>query len=844
MNKTIKRLIRCTVAIGLLAAITSQAQITLTNIFSFNGTNGGQPWVLVQAANNKFYGITQEGGPNYTGNPNTDVGGIFSITSDGVFSNLFFFENTNGSYGLYLTPGVDGNFYGTTSDTVFKLNPDGTMANPNLTPGLPTPSGPFGMIQDHDGTLYGTTQFGGSSGDYGIIYKIDTNGVFSTFVTFNGTNGADPITLFLGTDNNFYGITRIGGNDLTYYGNASNPSLSGDGTIFRMDRSGNLTNIFLFSDPHAQPSWLVQGSDGDLYGVTATGGTNGAGSIFRVTTNGILVWSFSFDITNGYFPVWLTTANDGNFYGVTGGSGYSAGSIFRITPNGSFTSLVQFDGTNDSDPGMIIQGTDGNLYGTAQGGGTFGQGTIFKLTLPHCPTNGLMETVVAAFGSTNGHTPFGELIQGSDGLLYGTTIEGGAFGFGTVFNSTLGGSLTSLFSFNGTNGAAPIMPLAQSPDGSFYGVTEYGGNGFAGTAFTGSGTIFKLSNGVVSTVFSFSGTNGAAPSSVIVGIDGNLYGVTFYGGAFTNDVPWGYQGDGMAFEITSDGQFTLLASFNGIKGALPCTLIQADNRDFYGITQNGGTYNLGTVFHMTTNGELGTLYSFDGTNGAVPATLIQGSDGALYGTASFGGPAYTGEFTGDGTVFRITTNGDFMPLAALDAPTTGNAPRGRLLEVCPGVFYGIAFAGGKSTTGVQNGTLFQVKTNGDLTLLRTFVHSLQLPCPPASGLIKGTDGNYYGVGPIDTGDWGLFAMRPIQAPVLQYSVQNGQINFTWNAWAGSQYTVMTTTNLAGGDWQLFFGNPLDVSSMPFTAQTNGPITFSDSIGPDAQRFYSVILQLP
>src|SRR5262249_38092396 len=145
---------------------------------------------------NKFYGITQAGGPNFTGVPPGPGGAVFSVTSDGVFSNLYFFPATGGNGGISLTPGNGGNFYGTTGNNVFKLNPDGTMANSNLA-AFPSHTPALGLVQDHDGTLYGTISDGGPSRS-GTIYKIDTNGVFSTILTFNGTNGSNPSTLLLG----------------------------------------------------------------------------------------------------------------------------------------------------------------------------------------------------------------------------------------------------------------------------------------------------------------------------------------------------------------------------------------------------------------------------------------------------------------------------------------------------------------------------------------------------------------------------------------------------------------------------------------------------------------------
>jgi uncharacterized repeat protein (TIGR03803 family) len=392
MNKTIRRLKLCILAIGLLAP-TANAGVLFTNIFTFNGTNGDLPDFLVPAGNNKFYGSTEDGGPDWDpSNHNYDLGGIFSITYDGVFSNLFFFDGTDGTGGQYLTSGIDGNFYGLAfGDYVFKLNPDGTMANPNLLPNINGDPGFF--VQDRDGTIYGTieTQFFAPPG-YGTIYKIDTNGVASTLVNFNGTNGCSPVCLLLGADNNFYGVAESGGNGFT------GPDAGGYGTIFRVDRNGNLTNIFFFSDSNSTPVTMVQGADGDLYGSTAYGGINNAGTLFRMSTNGDLVWSFPLNGTNAYGSAWLITVNDGNIYGIThwGGSTYTYlgpnyigggnGVIFRMTPGGSFTTLFEFDGTNDIGPHTMTQGTDGNFYGTAENDGGLGNGVIFKLSIPMQPS--------------------------------------------------------------------------------------------------------------------------------------------------------------------------------------------------------------------------------------------------------------------------------------------------------------------------------------------------------------------------------------------------------------------------------------------------------------------------
>ncbi len=832
------------------------AGVIFTNIFSFNGTNGALPSILVSAGNNKFYGITQAGGPNFTGLAGTaDVGSVYSITSDGAFSNLFFFENTNGAYGGFLASGMDGNFYGTTEDTVFKLAPDGTMANPRLA-ALPDNSHSIGIVQDHDGTLYGTINDGGPS-RLGTIYKVDTNGVLSTLVTFGGTNGSNPATLLLGLDDNFYGIATYGGDSNAPFGTAA-------GTIFRTDRNGNLTNIFVFTFPDRVPTFLVQGSDGDLYG-SELGGTNDDGAIFRITTNGVLVWSFSFNGTNGYGPGWLTEANDGNFYGTTahGGGSYSPGvigtgygTIFRVTPGGSFTSLVDCDGTNDDGPWAIVQGIDGNFYGNAYSGGTYGQGAIFKLTLPASPpTNRFMLTSVANFNDSlffNNEFPENGLIQAGDGMLYGITQDGGTLSLGSVFRTTLSGSLTILVSFNGTNGMRPTAPPTEAADGNFYGTT--GGGGLGWPTNSGFGTIYRMdSNGVLTTLFPFDWTNGAGGSvgGMAVGNDGALYGVTQSGGPNLTNVNYG---DGTVFKITTNGDFTSLASFNGTNGVYPLSIIQANDGNFYGITQLGGiddTDGFGTVFQMTPDGQINTLVRFNGTNGYAPTGLMQASDGCLYGTTYAGGAFYTGGASGYGTIFKVTTNGDFTLLASFDG-TNGSGFKGVLTEVCNGVFYGTAYSGGLYPNGLgslmaNSGTFFQVTTSGDLTALFSFGANSQLPAPPMSGVIKASDGNYYGEAQFGstafTNNYGssfpypgaIFCIRPVQAPVLQPLAQPGQINFCWNAWLGYSYAVMYETDLTGSNWT-------QLSTV--TPQTNGMTSFSDSIGPDPQRFYSVILQLP
>ena len=204
---------------------------------------------------------------------------------------------------------------------------------------------------------------------------------------------------------------------------------------------------------------LIQATDGNLYGTTETG------TVFKITLSGTLT---TLGGTGGQDPVAaLVQGTDGNFYGTTarGGantrcelrSGYfvSCGTVFKITPAGAATTLASFSPATGFGPSSpLIQATDGNFYGTTlEGSGTThpGYGTVFKVT----PSGTL--TVLHAFDATDGEKSLGALVQGADGNFYGTTSFGGAAsGFGgTVFKITPGGTLTTLHSFDGTDGKAP-----------------------------------------------------------------------------------------------------------------------------------------------------------------------------------------------------------------------------------------------------------------------------------------------------------------------------------------------------------------------------------------------------
>lgn len=377
---------------------------------------------------------------------------------------------------------------------------------------------------------------------------------FKNLVTFDGSDGAAPFeeSLVQGRDGNLYGTTIFGG-------------ASGDGVAFKMTPTGGLTDIYDFCaeancidgiNPHA----LTLGINGDFYGTTQLGGTglgcppgitaSCGGTVFRITPEGALTTLYSFcsqpGCTDGFFGEVrhgaLVQATDGNFYGTTdaGGAntsqcgGGGCGTVFRITPEGALKTLYSFCSQTNCDDGSepvagLIQGTDGDLYGTTSGGGAHENGTVFKVT-----REGRLTTLYSFCSQANcddGSEPFASLVQGTDGDLYGTTLYGGANNAGTVFKIGPEGKLATLHSFcslsNCADGSAPSNPLLLATDGNLYGTAESGGNSGCTFPGAGCGTVFKITpEGKLTTLHSFDGTDGNGAEGLVQATNGTFYGMT------------------------------------------------------------------------------------------------------------------------------------------------------------------------------------------------------------------------------------------------------------------------------------------------------------------------------
>ncbi len=450
-----------------------------------------------------------------------------------TFSTLYSFQGPNnhdGSYPNGLVQGTNGYLYGSAGDNtggVFKISLTGKetpLHGFDATPGDTDGEASWaGLIQASNGSFYGTSQgnsggCGGPNGTCGVFYRITAAGKFTVLYDFcsNNPNGAclDGTTteaaLVQASDGDFYGTNNA-------YG------ANGQGTIFKLTPSGKLTTLHAFCATHTQNNYcvdgappysaLIQGTDGTLYGTTTYGGDN------------------------------------------------NEGTIFSITPKGTFTTLhnIGDDGDLGANPkAALVQGADGNFYGTTELGGasTFcagNCGTFFSMT----PSGAL--TTLYSFCSqqscADGTGPQ-TLILATDGNFYGMTGSGGANNYGTVFQITPSGSLTTLHNFNGADGVvsygtSPAQMLIQDTSGTFYGTTPEGGAGWPNQCNGCSGTVFSLSMGLspfvetlpasgkVGTAIKILGTNLKGATSVTFNGTEATFKVVAGGSEITTKVPVG-----------------------------------------------------------------------------------------------------------------------------------------------------------------------------------------------------------------------------------------------------------------------------------------------------------------
>lgn len=692
---------------------------------------GSAPAGLVKASNGDLIGTTSGGG---AGNRGT----IFRLTAGGAFTTLYEFPATSSLLSGPLAALVEhpnGDFYGTTPDTgalgygtVFRMTSAGavtTLVDFTYNGASNKGSRPrAALLVGGDGNLYGTTQYGGV-GFYGTVFRMTPAGALTTLTQFTGS-GATPgrypfAALVLAADGNYYGSTAGG----------TVPAL---GTIFRVSAGGIVSNVFEFTGdngpyPGSAATGLLALADGRILGLAA-GFTRSFGGVFELASNGsyskVLELAHTDGPLKGSYPqARLLADGEGNLYGTTSEGGLGYGTVFRLSEAGNLTTLASFSkvpgGSMGQYPrGGLVVGADGQYYGSTAEGGSSNFGTVYRLT-----SGGLLETIVrfTSNGASNkGASPSGELVLLPSGDFYGSTSSGGSGNYGTLFQMSPAGSLTTLVEFtsNGpTNkGAYPPSAPILAADGSYYGTTAGGGS-------ASYGTVFRFSAGVLTTLVEFTNNSirpGGYPNAPLaVGPDGHFYGTT-------------RSGLGTMFRLTAGGTFTNTYTYSDslTTGFGPVGLTLCPDGKFYGATQLGGASGGGTLFRVAPGGAPTTLVHLQSasTGSQTVSGLVASRDGNLYGVTRLGGSG------GGGTVFRLrfgpTVVTDPMPatsegtatLTGTINPNSANSTAqfelglspGDLNESTPPQVMGAGstvLAVTAQVSGLQGGTTYYYRLRGD-----------------------------------------------------------------------------------------------------------------------------------
>ncbi len=584
-----------------------------------------------------------------------------------------------------------GNLYGTTAlggasgaccGTVFKLDTSGNETVLHSFTGSPGDgANPFaGLVMDAAGNLYGTTVNGGASsacsGGCGTVFKLDTSGNLTVLHSFTSSpgDGAHPNAgLIMDVAGNLYGTTTGGGTGPCN-------GFSSCGTVFKLDASGNETVLHTFtgSDGAGPYASLLMDAVGNLYGTTAQGGAipncgSGCGTVFKLDASGnfTVLHSFTGSPADGFFSkAGLIMDAAGNLYGTTlGGTGTctnpsgiaGCGIVFRLDASGSETVLHNFTGSPDGQnpAAALIMDRAGNLYGTTYAGGASsgcasgGCGTVFMLDASR---NEIILHSYTNFTASDGAEPAAAMIMDGAGNLYGTTNQGGASGYGTVFKLTLPvatvPAITSISPASATAGGAAFTLTVNGTNFLSSSTVNFNGNArltsfVSGTQLTAAilasdiatGGNFSVTvinpglGGGSSNAVSFT-VNNPAPTITTISPTSALAG----GASFTLTV------NGMGFVSTSAVSFGANARATTFVSATQLTAaISASD------IATGGNFNV-TVANPAPGGGTSNAVSFTVNNPVPTITTISPA------SATAGGAAFTLTVNGTGFVSTSVVN--------------------------------------------------------------------------------------------------------------------------------------------------------------------------------------------
>jgi uncharacterized repeat protein (TIGR03803 family) len=663
---------------------------------------------------------------------------------------------------LHLVAAKDGNLYGATRGAgknhragyIYRVIPS-KPARVEVLRRLDGISGQWdinSLIAATDGKLYGTTTGGGAK-EIGTVFVIEPGPrpTIRTLLSI-GPRFRGAKLVLSGRDNSVYGL--------------SNGDARSCGNVFVLPLGGatNLEIVFASTPERnerdctygAPDATLIATRDGTLYGTVAWTGfvanqSEAPGGIFRITTgakrSATRLLSFSAEV--GYMPrAPLMEASDGNLYGTTTVGGVmDTGAIFQLQPKASkLRNLLSFTPEMEIEArSALTQGTDGRLYGAASTccGSV---GIAFRVDRGDKPSVSVFHRFESSYSDGG---PYGSLIAGTDGYLYGLLPQGGHAYTGAIYRVTTGDApvVTTVHDFVAAFGEKLNVPLVSDAKGNFYGTTIRGGR-------SSMGTIFKVTPGtgeIASVLFSFDKQLGFPNGSgLILGGDEYLYGTTH------SNVERGGPNCGAIYRlpVNTPAKAEIVHAFGRDECWHPSELVAAPDGSLFIATLGNSSNDSGKILKISIgkNASVSTVGSFSQGNQYTAVSLYSGTKGDIYGVAGAHGDG--------GAIFRVKTGAN--PTVEVALSLAEKLRPDSLIAGTDGYMYGISTGGGNHDLGA----ILRYKPGSTSVELLYSFDGKKDGAPPSTPLIE-RDGYFYGLtlqanmhstGPGGTGR--VFRFRP------------------------------------------------------------------------------------
>jgi uncharacterized repeat protein (TIGR03803 family) len=755
---------------------------------------------LALATDNKFYGVSSQGGTNNQGT-------------------IFRFDPVTHSY-----------------TTLWEF------VAPDVLPG-------GGLMQATNGKLYGVCSAGGTSGG-GVIYSFDiTTGSYARVFSFTNLNahGASPYgELIEGAPGKLYGINKDGGAQ----------GSSGIGVLFEFNLNTQaFTKLHTFTNTGGtRPTGGVTlGADGKLYGVTISNGGSDRGTLYSYDkASNTFAEIHEFKNHDGARPSSAPLAHsNGKIYGIAMGDhqpnafGTDDGVIYEYDPALAGTGFLikdRFgDGVNDAGVaslGGVLEGPGGKIYFLTVASGS----NIVEYDPVSQTTTARVTSLPASYGARGDNS----FAAGPGGELYTAFREGGATGKGSIVKYSPATNIATkvLDLGSSSSGAYPYGDLVKANNGKLYGMASGGGD-------HGLGIIFEIdpATGAFTKKHDFDGPNGATPlGGMILSSNGKLYGTTTFGGPSLEERSYqanpnghlaGAQGHGVLFEYDPVANtYSKKQHFNAALGTNPYgNLVEASNGKLYGVTSRDGANGGGTLYQYVISGAITKHHDFPtaavvpGVDNSGPKCQLTELDGKLYGTTPYFGA------NNGGTLFEfsiqsntLTTVASFSASSNHSPTSLGSNPHGGLV-VHDAKLYGVTFNGGvNATSSALGGTLYEY-TPGTTAVVK----KVDLPAGAQAGVsaLVIHSGILYGAftySPDSQG--GLFAYNPatnVFTKKVEFDGANGAAP-QWGALAIVITKLGQTINFPQPDQQEFQVTPQSSPfiTVPTVSSAGLPVTYTSS----------------